>query len=234
MKTSIFIPVDDTKLDNLVEIVKRYNDGSVIPDEIVINALGITDQASLDILRQVQDLKQENVIIFACKTEGTVSENKNYTLKLTTGDIVMYHNPYSFPSMKRVEVIKKYFEENDKYMVIHTNFNLDVFASDVIPLDNLREIHSQDLYRRYFPFNVRENAWQYTRTFGQELGVRYLDYDSLCIRREVMNEIKWKNQYELEIYRGSADGSGYEFCIDTLYKYNRTDILNIPLTISKN
>ena len=232
MKTSIYIPVDNTKLDKLVDIVKSYNAGSVIPDEIVINAMGITSQESIDTLREIQDLKQDNVVIYACKTNGTISENKNYASKITLNDIIMYHNPDMIPSMKRVEVVKRYFEDTDKCVVIHSQYNFDVFGSESIPVDNLRIIPSSTIYERYFPFKVKENAWQYTRTFGQELGGRYLDYESICVRKEVLNEFKWKNSFELEIYEGNYDGECYEFCIDTLYKYNRTDILNIPLTIT--
>ncbi len=111
MKTSIFIPVDNTQLTKLVDIVERYNAGTVIPDEIVINAMGIVSQESIDQLRRVQDLKHDNVRIYACKTNSTVPENKNYTLKTAYGDIILYHNPLMLPSVKRVEIIKKYFEE---------------------------------------------------------------------------------------------------------------------------
>ena len=110
MRTSVYIPVDNTSMDKLKTIVSLYNTATVKPDEIIINAFGIHTEEFVSILRSVQELGYDNTTIYARKQDGEMSDNRNYALRQTTGDIILYHNPKTTPSTKRVEIIKKYFE----------------------------------------------------------------------------------------------------------------------------
>jgi len=201
----------------------------VIPDEIIINADGVTDAESLNILRNIQSANHDNVKIFARKTDGSIADNRNYAKQLTMGDIVLFHNIDTIPSYTRVNLIKHFFEHFDVLVVNHTlSYNVDRGIDG-----NMFEgvISSNDLYKRYFPFHNRENVWQFTRTYGQEFGVENIDHESVCVRRDVLNDISWKNVFQYELYRGNGDGLYYEFELDTLYKYKKSEIINIPLTI---
>jgi len=229
MKTSVYIPTDNLSVDNLINIVTSYNNGLVAPDEIVINVDGVTDNHSLEILRSIQQLEYDNTTIYARKTVGSVADNRNYAKRLTTGDIVLFHSPKTIPSYTRVNLIKHFFEHFDVLVVNHTlSYNVDR-GIDGDMFEGV--IYSEDLYKRYFPFNNRENAWQFTRTYGQEFGVENIDHESICVRREVIENVSWKNDFQYELYRGNKDGSCYEFELDTLYKYNKSEIINFPLTI---
>lgn len=228
MKTSIYIPTDNLSVNNLINIVDIYNNGDVVPDEIIINVDSVVDTHSLEMLRNLYLLNYDNVIIFVRKTLGTLSENRNNAKKLTNGDLILYHDVNTIPNMNRVKIIKKYFETNDVMVANHTlsyntdyNINYDIY--DIVK--------SEELYKRYFPFNVKEHVWGYTRTYGQEFGIHNVDHLSVCVRREVIENIEWKNDYQYDLYKGTGDGSGYEFELESLYKYNKSDILNVPLTI---
>ena len=231
MKTSIYIPADNTSMSKLKTIVSMYNNGTVKPDEIVINVFGVYNEEYVSVLRSVQELGFDNVIIYARKLDGEMADNRNYALQHTTGDIVLYHNPKTYPSIKRVELIKKYFEENDVYVLHHNVYNYDIYTDNAIKTDNINCICASELYSRYFPFGHRESVWSYTKHYGQEFGAKAIDMDSVCVLRGVLAETKWKKPFEIELYQGFDDGMCYDFCLDTLYKYKKSGILDIPLTI---
>ena len=231
MKTSVYIPVDNNSMDLLSSIVELYNIGEFPPDEIIINACGIDDEKSLGILKQIHEKNHKNVKIFARKTYDSVPDNVNYAKSLTNHEIVLLHDPKVLPSVKRCEIVKNYMTDCDVKVVHHTSYNFDVFFDDSVPVKYKNIVKSYDLYTRYFPFGEKLHAWQYTRRYGQEFGAQWVDINSVCVRREVLDEFEFKNDYGWELYRGNGDGMGYEFALETLYKYKRSEILNIPLTI---
>lgn len=234
MKTSVFIPVDDTSMASLEDIVFAYNNAKIRPDEIIINAFGVEDETTLGILRNIQKMEYDNVVIYARKTSGSRADNYNYAKAQTNNEIVLFHNPKTIPSIKRVETVKNHFETTDSYVIHHVYMNFDIYFDRVDQITDLRPISSADLFKRYYPFGVIGEPWLMTHTYGQELGAQFLDVESVCVRSEVLDETKWKNNYECNLYLGKEDGLDFEFALETLYKYKRSVIMNIPLTITNN
>jgi len=233
MTASVYIVADDDTKNNLYDIVCAYNSANIKPDEIVINAYGVNNDNFVEILRKIKTPDNNNVILYARKSYGSIDLGLNGASSLTNKDIVLFHNIKTIPNSKRVEIVKNYFENYGVYVLHHTyNHNsVDIDDNSIFNSDFLFKYDK--LYSRYYPFNEQYNAWQYTRTYGQELGVDKVDMYSVCVNRVVLNNIKWKNQYQYELYRGSGDGCGYEFALENLYKYKKCDILNVPLTIMK-
>ena len=236
MKTSVYIPTDGWHIAKLDSIVEAYNRAKVRPDEIVINACGVENVKSLKILTKLYEKGYDNVKIYAKKTFESIADNMNLVTKVTENEIVLFHNPNVIPSVKRVEMVKNYFENNEIKVLHHTCFKYDLFLDgdlDLIPEEYKTSIKSQDLYKRYFPFGDPSYVWQHTHHYGQEFNIHDLDNTSVCVHKSVLSDTKWKNDYEFELYRGYSNGMGYEFALETLYKYNKSDILNMPLTIIK-
>lgn len=233
MKTSVYIPVEITYLKNLEPIISIYNSGSVVPDEIVLNVFSLDDEESLTYLRELQDKGYGNLKIYARKTYGSLAENMNYAERLTDGDIVLFHDCRKYPSEKRIEVVQKHFDNNDTYILNHTSFTFDVAVG--VNLDKVKIVSSPEMCKRYFPFNELGDVWRHGRYYGEAFNIRGVDMNSVCVRREVLENTKWKESFELEYYKGSDPlyGSLYDFCFETLYKYKKSDIINIPLTIVK-
>lgn len=229
MRASVYIPVDDGCLDKLEQIINIYNTGTLVPNEIVINGYGIDNQERVDQLMAVKKC-HDNVIVYAKKSRGELAHNNNMAFTLTSGDIIMYHNPNVFPSCRKVELVVDAFE-GDIMSLHHTYYNYDILAGDV-NISKVKTLESQELYNRYFPFKQLSHVWDYARTFGTELGVRYVDEKSISVRREVLEEITWKEPHQITLYQGSGDGQFYDFNLETLYKYNKSVILQVPLTIS--
>lgn len=230
MTISVYIPVNDENLDKLKQIVYIYNTGTIIPDEIVINGYGIDSEDNVNYLMDIMK-EHDNVIVYAKKSRGELSHNNNMACTLTKGDIIMYNDPEMFPSCMRVELVKEQFDDG-AIAVHHTTYHYDVLSGD-INLNKIKVLSSNELYERYFPFKQLDHVWNYARTYGTELGVRYVDIKSISIRREVLNDIKWKESHQITLYKGNDDGQFYDFAIETLYKYNKSVILQVPLTIIK-
>ena len=230
MNVSVYIPIDIKYIEKIDLIISLYNNGSVIPYEIIVNVFGLVDEKPLNILRDLQKHGHENLKIYARKTHGTITENMNYASSLTSGDIILFHDCSRYPSLRRVDVISDYFKVHDVVGVHHTSYTSDII--DGVNLDKINSITSHEIYNKYFPFNDYSDTWRYCRHYGDDF-IRGIDNKSLCVKREVLDAIKFKESYELEIYKGNdyIIGSIYEFSLETMYKYNKSNIVNVPLTI---
>jgi len=230
MNISVYIPLTYNNMSRIVDIVETYDNGTVKPDELVINVFGVTEQKHIDILKSVYDLNLNYVKIFVQKTIGSDADNLNFAKTLTHKEIISYHNPNTIPSQFRIEYIKNYFENNDIFVLNHVlGYNKDI---QYIP--QYDKALSEHLYKRYFPFGVLNHSWNYTRTYGGEFGIKNIDYSSVSIRREVFDDVSWKNDYEYDLYKGNGVGLYYEFHIETLYKYKKSNIVGLELTFIEN
>jgi len=227
MKISVYIPSIPRSFDNLKNIVNIYNSGTVVPDEIVINASGVDTQESIDKLIDIQ--KMDNVKLYVQKLMVSAGNNRSHTKELTSGDLIIYQDDDDIPSPQRVEVVKHYFEEYDIVALNHTiNFNRPVPMLD-IDYSKIRVVTSDELTKRYLPFGDLASVWNYTRYYGAEFGFR-IGTGVVCIRREVLDDIEWKEPYNVSLCRkGDGTGEDYDFCLETLYKYNKSMLIDIPL-----
>jgi hypothetical protein len=231
MKTSVYIPAEQHNVKNLDRIIEIYNNSDVKPDEIIIHVLDVSDKHILDMLLSIQNKKHPNVLMYGRKVIVDIAENLNYCKKMCKGDIILYHDADKFPSTKRVEVVKKEFEVNDIVGLHHSYFNYDVLSMDGVDTSRAKSVNSNELLSRYLPFNDISNIWQYNRNYGSEFSIRYVDMKSMCIKREVLDKISWKEPHEIQHYNGHDKGLYYDFCVDTLYTYRKLKIVDIPLTI---
>jgi len=232
MTISVYIPTDGNRLSKLDEIISIYNNGSVKPDEIVISAFAVETEEHLSYLRNIHNKKYDNVSIYAGKSLGTLAENQNNSLKFTTGDIIAYHDPEKYPCIKRIEIVKQCFETYDINTLHHTSHNRDLFLDNSFSFEHMNIIKSDELYKRYFPFNNLKDSWRYSRTYGQEFSMQ-VDMPSMCVSRDVVKNLKWKERYECQLYRGNDEGMYYELSMESLSIYKKSLITGSPLTIVK-
>jgi len=227
MRISVYIPTDDKTIHNVRKIIEMYNSVDEKPYEIIVNAFGVDNENILTQMKDITNLKIPNVKVYGSKRHSTTAENMNLGMTLCSGDILMYHNSVMFPSLKRCEIIKNIFSTTDIVCLTHPYHNYDV--ANMVENIKYRTVESQEIYERYFPFKTLFNVWDMTRTYGVEFGVRTADFGSVCVKRDV--GIKWKETHQIEHYKGASNGMYYDFLIDTLYTYNKSVIIDIPLTI---
>lgn len=231
MKTSVYIPSIPRSFDNLKAIVEIYNAGTVVPDEIIINASQVDTQECVDVLMELKNLEIPNLTIYAQKLLVSAGTNRLQSKDLTTGDIILYQDDDDLPSHRRVEVVKHYFETQDIMALNHTiTFNQPVpkYEGD-IDYDKIRVVSSNELTSRYLPFGNLQDVWNHTRYYGIEFGFR-IGTGVVCIRREVLDDITWKDNHLVSLCKkGDGTGEDYDFCLETLHKYNKSILINIPL-----
>jgi len=229
MTVSVYIPTDSSRLSYLDSIINMYNSGTVKPDEIVISAFNVINDEHLTLLRDIHNKHYDNVKIYAGKNLGTPAENQNNAVKFTTGDVVAFHDPQKDPSAIRIEMMKKIFESDIK-ILHHPSSTYEQFHK-VCPV-GYDSIPSDQIYQRYFPLRGVKNTWICCRNYGQEFSF-IVDMLSICTTREMLQNVKWKESYDCEYYRGNSEGFAYEFSMEILYTYNRSLIIGSPLTFIK-
>jgi len=232
MSISVYIPTDGERLSKLDDIINTYNNGTLKPDEIVISAFCVFKEEHLTYLRDIHSKNYDNVKIYAGKNLGSTAENLNYALKFTTGDLVLFHDPQKYPSVVRIEMVKQLFETQDINVLHHPSSMVEMFTDKTFSLEHMDIIRSDEIYRRYFPLRGVKNSWMCSRNYGQEFSIQ-ADMSSICTTREMLKNIKWKDNHECEFYRGNAEGFGYEFSMEILYTYNKSLIIGSPLTVVK-
>ena len=211
----------------MTKIVNAYNSGTVVPDEIAINITDITDNISLGSFLDLKEMNP-NVFLYANRIFDTDAHFRKKSLTLVSSDIILYQTDNAIPHRQRVEIIKDLFDNNDIVAVSHPT---SVNASSVLEINHIQRIESDILFRRYFPHNNKFNAIQYTRHFGLEFNIK-TDMANICIRRDVLNRIHWKDDFEVELYpKQDCFGAYYDFCLETLYTYNKSMVIDAPLTI---
>jgi hypothetical protein len=233
MKTTVYIPTTSDHLPKLDEIISIYNNGTVKPDEIVVSVFNVNTEDHIKYLKDIHSKNYGNVFLYAGKVLGTLAENRNNTLKFTTGDLMIYHDSNKLPSIRRVETIKQCFEKYDINILHHSTFSRDLFEEYEFSFDTMEIVTSDLLYKRYFPFKDSNGCWQFTRNYGQEFSITGIDMESVSVKREVLEKYKWKEPFECEMYRGNGEGLFYEFSLGNLYTYNKSMITGSPLTVIK-
>jgi len=231
MKISVYIPTTYEHLSKLDSIISTYNSGTVKPDEIVVSVFGVTAEHHVQYLKDIHSKNYGNVFLYAGKVLGTLAENRNNTMKFTTGGLIIYHDASKYPSVRRIEIIQKYFEKYDINILHHTLF-IGEFSDESLQVHDINIATSNDLYKRYFPFRDLKGCWQFTRTYGQELLMHNVDMESVSVKREILENYKWKEPFECELYRGNGEGLYYEFSLENLYTYNKSMIIGSALTVN--
>ena len=231
MKISVYIPSIPRSFDNLKNIIDIYNSGTLVPDEIVIHASDVGSKESVAALTKLKKLEYPNVKIYAHKLLVSAGKNREMTLELTTGDLIIYQDDDDLPSKRRVEIIKYFFDNHDIVALNHgIFFNKPlVEIPDSVDLNSIRYVTSDELTKRYLPFGELADVWRYSKWYGIEFGIQ-IGTGVVSVKREVLNEVHWKDLHEISLC-GKEDGTGedYDFCMETLHKFNKSMLINAPL-----
>lgn len=229
MKTTVFIPALPKSLKNLNNIIEVYNNGTVKPDEIIINISMVNN----DIVKYLMDLKnlQYNIKLFTHQYKMDAGTNRQMAKYLATGDIILYQDDDDIPSERRVEIVKNFFEHTDIMCLAHGYvYNKELPDISNICVEDIKTISSSILYRKYFPNGKLEECKNITDAYGGEFNIAVCA-GPICIRKEVLDVIKWKNNQEITLCKYGSIGKGedYDFCMEVLHKYNMSILIDIPL-----
>lgn len=238
MTTSIFIPTTPFHIKYLTRILRYTRIGKVQPDEIIISISDYKscDKETIDIINNIE--KEYDVIII--KNEPlNPGPNRQLAKNYCKGDIIIYQDSDDVPHPRRVEIIKYFFENYDISHLNHSgvmSFNDIIIDFKEIELDKINIIHSDTIYKKYFPNNNIMDCLGQTNSYGSE----FTKFNAICgplaVKSEVLDTISWKDRKELShspnwddvSYKGAED---YEFCTDVLFNLNKSMIIDAPIYI---
>lgn len=213
MKITVFIPSIPRSFGNLKNIIDVYNNGSVVPDEIIINASNVDDSHK----GVLESLIHDNVTVYMHSDLMCAGMNRQMAKEYASGDIIIYQDDDDLPSKYRVETCEKIFNDND-ILVLNHNYGI-VGDTDINP-DNIVKISSQDLYDTYFPNGDMKECKNITTGYGSHFGIN-ITAGAVCIKKEVLDTIKWKTKKDVTLW-----AEDYEFCMEALFTLNKSMLID--------
>jgi hypothetical protein len=234
MKISLFIPTIPEHIRFLNSILYIYiNESTVKPNEVIVsvsNSKVIQEDIIKSLINEfpnVNFILHDNIML--------AGPNRQSSKEYCSGDIIIYHDSDDLPHIQRIEFIKYFFETMD---IVHLNHSYEPtsnqpikngeYHKNFINIDEVKWVDSNTLKSSFFPNNVLEECINhtnaYTHTYHTHAGVT-------AIKKDVLNHIRWKDRDELSYspgwnnlnYKGAED---YEFCMETLYTFNKSIIIN--------
>jgi len=224
MKTSVVIPATNGNFGYLNCILRHYEDGSLIPDEVVIS---ISNAHLLD-SNKINELEDKFKDSFELKvlrhsTQMTQGPNRDAATMASTGDIIISNDADDIPHPQRVEVVKSIFLETD---IMHLNHGYQ--TDQKFPfVEKIEAMPCEDVFNHHFPgcdpkLTKRPNPMDlgFYAPYGGNLKWK-IHAGCPIFRKDVFNEIRWRHTEQ--------QAWDYDFCMDVLYRFNKSMIIDSPL-----
>jgi hypothetical protein len=206
-----------------------------VPDEVIVSVANahLMDQAIITGVGNKFNNSFDNFKILLHDRTVPEGPNRGAGSLEAQHELIIYQDSDDIPHPQRIEVIKYFFENYD---ILHLNHAF-TYEKGFHDLDSKRVNYrsSQDMFSLYFPEYLKTEQSHRTRqnrprkVFGPKgNSLPYgsgFEWDitggSTSILRSVLDKIEWK--WEMDV---SYD---YDFCMDTLFYFNKSVIIDSPL-----
>lgn len=222
LTTSVIVPCYWKHLIYLPDLIKKYEEQSQLPDEMVIV---ISEFLKIDINKFNELMTKKNrfpIKIILIDGISYAGQNRNIGSNNAIGEILVFNDADNIPDIKRIEYINYYFENYEIDLLLHSyNFNLK--SLDIIYKSNpeLKGIIDDKNYELKSFNNIKiEYLIDFKNIFN---GIRY-HFGNCALTKKLYNQFKFPNsrrgqdfEYTSSIYK-----SGFKiFLIDApLIEYN--------------
>jgi hypothetical protein len=156
---------------------------------------------------------------------------RQMALSLCRGDLVLYQDADDYPHKRRVEIIRQMFDSED--IVLLTNqwsASLREIKTGTIDFRHIKRIGGQEIYNHYFPNGNLTDCSKIYTAYGGDM-MRMNSAGDPCIRREILKEVKWKNNCDLTLLDNNGlNGEDYEFCMEVAFKYKKSMMISPVLS----
>lgn len=230
MKTSVFIPCTQKHAHYIPGVVRSYCQGTVKPDEIVVFISGDRDY---ELFRNTHYEKH-------VKEKYLAGEARQKARDLCRGDIILYHDADDLPHPQRVEVVKYWFGHTDAAHMTHsyaflgelpkwanrgTHHTSATMPKKIIPA-NVPVLGFGAIREMYFP-DGQIGECSRTSSWGPLESIQHAG--ACCIRREVLDAVRWKRNDELVLAKANlSKAEDFEFCMECAFKL-KSSMLNAVL-----
>lgn len=177
--TSLIIPCHPKHAQYLYELLKMYEQQTILPDEVVIS-LSEAKQVDQNTINALQNEKWSfPVKLLLSEKKLFAGQNRNIACKNTVGEIIICQDADDFPHPQRIEIIKYFF---DKFKI---DFLLHKFIYNNAENNEIEKIKMVD----NFPAIKHESI----HTYHEAWIVGYMLFGQPAFRREILQKIQWRD-----------------------------------------
>ncbi len=236
LKVSVYISCIPAHNKYLPNVLRKYLAGTRIPDEIVIG-LSEWKEGAIDLNNSI--FKDPRIRLIGISGKADAGSNRQLSKNECNGDIILYQDADDLPHSERVEIVEKIFLHNEILTLAHSYLPLNGESHDVnIDFENLKQISGESLYNYYFPNNMLSDCLNVSNCYGDISNKLNFEFPVaagfICIRKEVLNVVRWKSRNELSnppewnnpSFKGAED---YEFFMECLFYLRKSMIIDAPL-----
>lgn len=237
MKTSVVIPATNGNFGYLNCILRHYEDGTELPDEVIISL----SNAHLVDQNEIDDLERKFIRSFSIKVlrhNKTMIQgpNRDAASRAATNDIIISNDADDIPHPRRVEIIRNYFESHKIAMLNHCYISHtqrvfpDIKSISVLDCDKVLNHHfpnhvrdeqaiNQQLKNRRL-FRPNPSSLGFSAPYGG--GLQWsVHAGNVAVHKNIFNFVSWRHTEEV--------AWDYDFCMDVLYAFNKSIIIDSPL-----
>lgn len=226
---SVFIPCIPKHFENVLNILRAYWRGDVAPDEIV---LFLSKSEDVD-QGKILELMTLGVRVVCDKNLVEAGPARQKALLYCTGDIIVYQDADDLPMYNRIAAVKELFDRFPSMQVLNHWYVFNRATNKELRIDwhDCRLIDTDEIYNLYFPNKKIEDCKKFL-AYGHEY--ENVHAGAVCIRKDVLNHIKWKSKDELQYApEPRCKSEDFEFCMEALFYLRASKILMANLYIYK-
>jgi GR25 family glycosyltransferase involved in LPS biosynthesis len=237
IKTCLYIPTIPEHIKNIPNIIECIKSQTRIPDEVIISVSEseLIDSYLLDSIEKSYDVKLlRNIGKFDS------AENRNF-YGLSDCDLIIYQDSDDLLHKQRVELIESFFIKHNLKTLNHSFTRIDTIQEAVIlsskekkyKIEDIPFIESKSLYDLYFPngnyLECNKFTW-YSEGTMFNIAAGPISTFKTCLQEVGGFKNKTKQivaPYINDITHKSCED--FEMCMELLYKYNNSLIINAEL-----
>lgn len=217
MKISVVIPVGPGHVLDVQRAIMSCLDQTYPVHEIIV--VGFCDEIKHNVIK--------------INSEASAGTNRQIGSEASTGDIIVYQDADDISHPQRLEIIARYFDIAD---IVHLNHSCIISGSgnelSNIEVNGIRHVSSKELFETYFRNHNYTSCVKYCQSaYGDGVVNWAVHCGAPAIRRCVLDKVKWRSISDLKLksHRAWPRMEDYEFCMEVLYTYNKSMIIDAPI-----
>jgi len=206
----------------LDRVIDRYLEAEVWPDEIVIivSDANKINTEYFNVLKKSYSNVNIHLEVHPVPVLLYTGEACNLVKDFCSGDIIIVQAADDLPHVRRVEIIKRFFDEYDIISLNHSYWGLPDMT--YYGMDSLEKITAEKLsnIKVVQPHTIKQHVIEKPDdVYGQGCGFK-VAAGTIAYRKELAREVKWSS---------APKGQDGIFCKEVIKKYNKSIIIDAPV-----
>ena len=187
MKVSVIIPCTYKHILHISNLIRLFEDQTVLPNEIIIIISGI--EMAFNVQQKLFSNKIE-IITNVFPEKRFAGENRETGANIASGDILIFQDADDIPHKQRIEVIKKVFLNTKCLHVLHGWETENNKEEIIIDMENIKTYLTKDVF-------IIEKKNLFKTTFLYSCSYKIIDKihnGAFSIDKSIIKQICWSNK----------------------------------------